>query len=163
MAGRAAPKLAFWMHQLIEYLLGLLLLSEGVRAESPAAPVVAGAVVIALAATADGPAAGWRVVPRPVHRVLDAVVAVIFALGAIVLGDQVGALGRLLLGAGAVALVVLLLRSDYRPRAVREPRATPPSGGDRAEAIGRGAGRLVGRGVNAYRHRRPGNPPPGRR
>ena len=69
-----------------------------------------------------------------------------------------GGAGQILLVAGALALAVLTFRSDYRPKAARRAQTKAPAaevGSDRAEAIGRGAGRLAARGVQEYRKRRP--------
>jgi hypothetical protein len=153
-----STKLAFWIHQLVEYAVGLLLAYQAIHSPKPIIPLLAGLLVIALAATADGPAAAWRVVPRRVHRVLDVVMAVGLAVAAILLGDQVGGAGQIILGVGALGMGVLILRSDYRPRRPRSTTKTadgapPMSSGERAELFGRSAGRFVGRGVQAYRRR----------
>jgi hypothetical protein len=153
-----STKLAFWIHQLVEYAVGLLLAYQAIHSPKPVIPVLAGLVVIVLAATADGPAAAWRVVPRRVHRVLDIVVALGLVAAAILLGDQVGGAGQIILAVGALAMGMLILRSDYRPRRPRSTTktvegATPMSSGDRAEVFGRSAGRFVGRSVQAYRRR----------
>jgi hypothetical protein len=121
--------------------------------------LLAGLVVVLLAATADGPAGCFHIVPRPLHRVFDVVVALGLIAVAVFFGDEMGGAGQILLVAGALALGVLSFRSDYRPKAVRraQSRAAPEDvGSDRAEAIGRGAGRLAARGVQEYRKRWPG-------
>jgi hypothetical protein len=95
-------------------------------------------------------------VPRAVHRILDVVVMIGLVVVAIVFGDDMGGAGQLLLFIGAAGLGVLTWRSDYGRKAPKRAAAGPATdgGGDRAEAIGRGAGRLVGRGVQEYRRRR---------
>ena len=47
----------------------------------------------------------------------------------------------------AALLGMLILRTNYAPRPVRAPR----NRGDRAEDVGRSAGRMVGKGLKAYR------------
>jgi hypothetical protein len=156
---RAAAKLPFWIHQVIEYGIGGLLVFQAVQSPRPVLPLLAGLLVIVLAATADGPAGCFHVVPPPLHRVLDVVVAVVLIAGAVFFGSDMGGAGQILLVAGALALAVLTFRSDYRPRAVRRAQskaAAADLGSDRAEAIGRGAGRLAARGVQEYRKRRSG-------
>jgi len=152
-------KLPFWIHQIIEYALGGLLVFQAVQSPRPVFPLLAGLLVILLAATADGPAGCFHIVPRPLHRVLDLIVAVALIVGAFVFGDEMGGAGQILLIAGAIALGFLTLRSDYRPKAARRGQfraAADGSGSDRAEEIGRGAGRLAARGVQEYRKRFPG-------
>ena len=159
VAGERAPKLPFWIHQVIEYGIGALLAYQAIHSPQPVVPLLAGVAVILLAATADGPAACFPVVSRPVHRVLDVIVLVGLLVVAAVFGDEMGGAGQILLVLGAVSLGVLTLRSDYRPKSARAKAEQPTAqdvGSDRAESIGRGAGRLVGRGVQEYRRRRPG-------
>jgi hypothetical protein len=162
-----SPKLPFWVHQVVEYGIGVLLAYQAIHSPRPVVPLLAGLAVIALAATADGPAAAWHVVPRRVHRVCDVIVAVGLVAVAIVFGHQAGTAGQIMLLVGALALAALLLRSDYRPRPVKAARptpaaGTPPSGSVTAEAVGRAAGRVVGRGVQAYRQRSQGKNDAGR-
>jgi hypothetical protein len=152
-------KLPFWIHQIIEYALGGLLVFQAVQSPRPVFPLLAGLLVLLLAATADGPAGCFQVVPRPFHRILDLVVAIGLIVGAVVFGDEMGGAGQILLVAGALALGFLTLRSDYRPKAARRGQfraEAAESGSDRSEAIGRGAGRLAARGVQEYRKRWPG-------
>jgi hypothetical protein len=159
MADASAPKLPFWIHQIVEYGIGALIAYQAIHSPRPVVPLLAGLVVVVLAATADGPAACFHFVPRPVHRILDVVVAIALVVVAILFGDDMGGAGQLLLILGALALAGLTLRSDYRPKVARQRAEKPPAtsvGSDRAEAIGRGAGRLVGRGVQEYRRRKAG-------
>jgi hypothetical protein len=154
-----APKLPFWIHQIVEYGIGALIAYQAIHSPRPVVPLLAGLVVVVLAATADGPAACFHAVPRPIHRVLDIVVAVALVVVAVVFGDDMGGAGQILLVLGAVALLGLTLRSDYRPKEARRRPARMPAeqmGSDRAESIGRSAGRLVGRGVQEYRRRKSG-------
>jgi len=157
MADARPPKLPFWIHQIVEYAIGALLAYQAIHSARPVVPLLAGLVVILLAATADGPAACFHAVSRPVHRILDIVVAIGLVVVAILFGDDMGGAGQILLILGALALAGLTLKSDYRPKAVRQRAEKPPAtsvGSPRAEAIGRGAGRLVGRGLQEYRRRR---------
>jgi hypothetical protein len=154
-----APKLPFWIHQVVEYGIGALVAYQAIHSPRPVVPLLAGLVVVLLAATADGPAACFHAVSRPVHRILDVVVAGGLLVVAFVFADDMGGAGQILLVLGALALLALTLRSDYRPKAARERRTRvqpQEMGSDRAEAFGRSAGRLVGRGVQEYRRRKAG-------
>jgi hypothetical protein len=156
----AAGKLPFWIHQIVEYGIGALLAYQAIHASSPVVPLVAGLVVVLLAATADGPVACFPIVSRPVHRVLDIIVAVGLLVTAFFFGDQVGGAGQFMLVLGAIGLGVLILRSDYRPKPARRSRpalpSSAPASATRSEQVGRQAGRLVGRGMEEYRKRRSG-------
>jgi hypothetical protein len=189
-----SPKLPFWIHQIAEYGLALVTASSGARTSHGVYPVVAAAVVLVLAATADGPLAAFRSVSRRTHRIADLSAAGVFIVGAVVLRSTMGpAASSIVLGAG-VLLAALSWRTDYRPKPVKAKRArrpvnttaantkpasttaataesttatTPESaqlheskpagpiiGNERAENIGRGAGRVAASGVRAWRARR---------
>src|SRR5262249_45208120 len=90
MAGERAPKLPFWIHQIVEYGIGALLAYQAIHSPRPVVPLLAGLAVILLAATADGPAACFAVVPRPIHRILDIIVLVGLLVVAVVFGDDMG-------------------------------------------------------------------------
>lgn len=161
-------KLAFWVHQGVEYLVGFLVISQALQASEPLIPIVAGTAVLLLALTADGPLAAFKAVPRRVHRVLDVVVAVGLVVLAVVARDSLGELGLIVVVAVAAALGVLVYRTDYRdPRRRRRAAApsapaapvAPPVGAPRrapninSEDVGRVAGRAVAKGIKAYRRR----------
>jgi hypothetical protein len=157
-----APGLAFWIHQLVEYLLGILVISQAVQTDRPLLPVLVGLGIIVLAATADGPVAAFHLVPRPVHRVLDIVAIVAIAVVLVVERDAMGTTGLLFVGLAAVAMVGLVLRTNYRPKQKRAGNdAIPPAsspGSPKSEAYGRAAGRVVGLGVRSLRNRKPKPP-----
>ena len=157
------PKLPFWIHQIVEYGIGALLAYQAIHSPRPVVPLLAGLVVVMLAATADGPAACFHLVSRPFHRVLDLVVAAGLLVTALLFGDAMGGAGQFMLVLGALALGGLTLRSDYRAKATRRAEAAARrhlTGSARAEEIGRTAGRWVGKGVQGYRKRRPGTKAP---
>ena len=167
MATERAPKFPFWMHQALEYLFGVLIAAQAIHADNEALPAVAGAVLVLLAATADGPFGAFRIVSRRAHRIVDLAAAA--ALGVVaVLARHEGATVVGLVAAGAVVLVMLVLRTDFRPRPVRAPRrviAMSRRGGDPADAgrgpagasggrsdrIGRAAGRAAATGIRVAR------------
>jgi len=107
-----APKLPFWIHQIVEYGIGVLLVFQAVQSPRPVIPLFAGVAVILLAATADGPAACFHLVSRPLHRVFDYVVAAGFLVVAVAFGGDMGGAGQILLVLGALALGVLTLRME---------------------------------------------------
>jgi hypothetical protein len=167
-----SPKLPFWIHQVAEYGIALVTASSGARTSNRLYPMIAAAVVLVLAATADGPLSAFRSISRRTHRIADLSVAGVFAVGAVALRSRMGSSAfAIVLGAG-VLLAALSWRTDYRPKPVKvkRPRRQPPEselseqrpskpagpiiGNERAENIGRSAGRVAAGGVRAWRARR---------
>jgi hypothetical protein len=157
------------MHQLVEYLLGAVLLSQGLQAAEPAIPSVLGALIVVNAAVAAGPLAAAPRLPRPLHRIADVVLLAGIVLGAAAPSAWVTGSTRIVLGGVALVYGFVILRSDYSPKPVRarrsgrtRPVGSPGSPGvrpppvpaaDRSEALGRAAGRTTARLYNAARRR----------
>ena len=123
-------RVPFWIHQLVELLLGLLLLVEGARTGEHTAVLVAmGSLLLLLALCSDGALAAWPWIGRRLHRVLDIVAAAALALSPLALGlDHVVPI--VILEVAAAAMVWLALRTEWRPRVKRTRRrrsTTPPS------------------------------------
>jgi hypothetical protein len=153
---RGDPSLMFWVHQLVEYLLGAMVVSQAVQSPQPALPLVVGAIVFLMAATADGPLAVAKVVPRPLHQWLD--LALALALGGVAVGlrSRFDGPSVVVTAIVAVSMLFLFLRTDYRPKPVKRPRAErladeraarAQAGSERAEQIGRTAGRAAAAGL----------------
>jgi len=140
----------FWIHQLVEYLVGLALISASVQLPEPTLPAVMGLVVLFNAAIARGPVGAFRLVGRKLHRVLDQLVVVLLLVAAAQPWFSVDASGRLLIFAIAVIMAVVSFYTDYAERPTRKERraarARPES-----EDLGKQAGRAVGQGVNTVK------------
>jgi len=119
----------FWLHQLAEYLIGMVLIAMGLQSPDPVVPTVAGGLVVLNAAFVDGPLGAFRAISRRTHRRLDLVV-----IGLLVV---------------AAVLAVVWWNSAFTRRAPADP-ARPV---DRTEVIGRSAGRLAGQAAKAIRDR----------
>ncbi len=145
----AARGLPFSIHQVAEYLIGLGLIAQAVQGSKSLLPIVFGAAVLLSAALTDGPLAGWKTVSRPAHKVVDIVLAIVALLLAVLPWSGADASGRAVLLIAAALLGMLILRTSYAPKPVRAPR----NRGDLAEDVGRSAGRMVGKGLKAYRGR----------
>jgi hypothetical protein len=122
-------RVPFWLHQLVELLLGLLLLVEGARTgEHTVVLVSMGAVLLLLALCSEGALGAWPWIGRRVHRGLDLVVAVGLAVSPLLLGlDRV--LAIVVLEAAALAMAWLAFRTDWRPPRPAPkvaPKAGPP-------------------------------------
>ena len=141
------PRLAYWMHQLVEYLLGLVLLSEAARMHRPLWPAVGGVALVLAGALGDAPLSAFRTVPRRVHRIVDVMVGLaLVALGALVVD---GGAGVFMAVVGVLVLVVAAI-TDFRARVAKPPlRERLPD----AHMVGRIAGRMTGRAVVAGRSR----------
>jgi uncharacterized membrane protein YhaH (DUF805 family) len=143
----------FWMHQIVEYLIGLVLIAASFQAPKPMVPAVMGMLIMLNAAIAKGPASAFPLVGRTVHRWLDVIVMLLLVVAMFQPAFDVDSTGRLLLGAMAFVMFFIWLNSDFSEKTERrqdkqqqkaERRARPGS-----EEIGKKAGRFVGGGVNA--------------
>lgn len=171
----------FWIHQGAEYLVGLVMVAAGVQSPTPTFPVLAGGLIVLNAAVVIGPIGAFRLVGRPLHRLLDlAVIAVVVVVAALPFID-IDSASRLTMVVlvGVMAFVWLSTnfgqppsRADPRgatfsrrgtmvapaqPRpagATRDSRRRPMRSRVDAETIGRTAGRLVGRASEYARRRR---------
>ena len=150
----------FWTHQLIEYLLGIGLISVAIQMPQPAVPAVLGLVIILNAAITKGAAGAFSWAGKRLHRQLDLVVMVLLVVGAVQPWVSIDNTSRLLLGAVAFVLWFVWFHTDFTekvPRAQRkaakDAKAAQAGGSERptSEQLGRGAGRVVGGGVNSLK------------
>ena len=148
-------RVPFWIHQLVELLLGILLLVQGARTgEHTAVLVTLGGLLLLLALCSEGALAAWPWISRRVHHVLDFVAAAVLAVVPFFLGlDHV--LPIVILEVAAAAMVWLALRTEWRPpkkskRAKSRPGSRPK---DRRRRSRSGGAR------RRRRHRRRPSPP----
>lgn len=148
-------KLAYWMHQLLEYLVGIVVLFETARFSKPAAPVLVGAAVVVLGSLGDAPLSAFRSVPRRVHRLADlAVAAVALVLAAV---GPASKAGRIALVVVAVVLALLAWRTDFSPKAPKVPlRERLPDSRDVGRVAGKAAGKAAVAGRSWWRSRKGG-------
>lgn len=142
----------FWMHQAVEYLIGLVLIGAAFQAPEPAVPAVMGVVVLGNSAIARGPLSAFPLVGRRVHRWLDVVVMALLVAAAFQPVFDVDSTGQILLGAIAFVMFFIWLNSDFSEKPVRKRSKAKLREGlarPQSEEIGRKAGRAVGSGVNA--------------
>lgn len=111
---RGSGPIPFWVHQLVELLLGALLLLQGARTgEHTVALVGFGAALLLLALCSDGALAAWPWIGRRAHRVADFVAAAVLAASPLVLGfTQV--LPIVLVELAAATLVWLAFQTNWR-------------------------------------------------
>jgi hypothetical protein len=152
MSGRA--RRPFWLHQLVEYIIGLILVAQGLQGPEPLVPAVVGGVVLFNAAVAIGPLGAFRLVGRRFHRILDLVAIGVVVVAAVQPWVDVDVGTRAIMIAIAVVYSFVWFYSDFAEKQARQQRRAAATG-DRGEDLGRTAGRLAGNAVTAWRRRRP--------
>ena len=163
-----AGKRPFWMHQLVEYLLGGGLVAAGIQSTEPLVPVTVGGLLLLYASCTKSPVAAFRVLSRRVHRVIDPVVVLVEVVAAAQPWLAVDVAGRASIGAVAFVHLVVWWQSTYTERVPRAQRRSAlrsgsaprsagaggsPAASDRSTDVGRSVGRAVGRGIVAARRR----------
>jgi hypothetical protein len=141
----------FWTHQLIEYLLGIGLISAAVQMPQPAVPAVLGLLIILNAAITKGAAGAFRLTGKRLHRQLDVIVMALLVAAAVQPWVSMDNVSRLLLFGIAFVLWFVWFHTDFTEKVPRSERKTSDAVRPSSEAIGRGAGRVVGGGVNSFK------------
>jgi hypothetical protein len=140
----------FWMHQVVEYVIGVVLISAAFQSPTPAPASAMGVLIMLNAAIAIGPAGAFRLVPRRIHRWCDVVLMGILVAVAVQPWVDIDGTSRLMIGAIAFVLFFIWFHTDFEDRegrkARRAARAKPSS-----EQRGRQAGRVLGDSVNAVK------------
>ena len=137
--------------------MGLVLVAAGVQSPDPLFPTLAGGLIVLNAAVVNGPLGAFRLVSRPQHRILDLVVAGMVAATALLPFLEIEGMSRATMLVVSVILGFLWFGTNFetRPEAARRRSETRAAlAGDRSEAIGRTAGRLVARATAEARKRR---------
>jgi hypothetical protein len=152
VADPTKPKRPFWMHQAAEYVLGAVLVAQGLQSTTPLMPSISGGLIMLNAAIVRGPLAAFRGVSRSLHRVLDVVVV----LTVVAFGAQpwvsVEGTTRLTMIVIAGIMGFIAWQTNYAEKVKTRPAISAADG--RGVEIGRLAGRLVGDGVNAAKRLR---------
>lgn len=145
----------FWLHQLVEYIIGLILVAQGLQGPEPLVPAVVGGVVLLNAAVAIGPLGAFRLVGRRLHRVLDLVAIGIVVAASVQPWVDVDVGTRAIMIAIAFVYGFVWFYSDFAEKQERKQRRAAMAKGDRVEDLGRTAGRFAGNAVTAWRRRKP--------
>ena len=147
----ATSKRPFWMHQVVEYILGGAMIATGLQSPTPLVPSLVGVVIMLHSAVTIGPVGAFRVITRRVHRVADVGVIAIEVVAAVQPWIHLESGSRIIMVGIALVHLFVWWNTTYATR-VRSPAASAEGG--RSTEIGRIAGRLVGNGVNAVRRPR---------
>ncbi|MFN3258245.1 MAG: hypothetical protein ACE37B_21405 [Ilumatobacter sp.] len=147
----------FWLHQVVEYVIGAVFISSSIQSEAPAIPAVLGVGVMLNAACTHGPAGAFSFLHRRVHRIIDVVIVVAVVSAAVQPVVSVGDNARLLMLMLAVVLAFVWWNTDFATKDERKARRMATKSTRRrpsrptSEEVGQKAGRLVGDGVNFAR------------
>lgn len=112
----------FWMHQIVEYIIGASFVSTAVASSTPVVPVVLGGVILVNTAVAIGPAGAFRLVHRQVHRVLDVVIMALVVVASVQPFVEVQNGTRLLMLALTLVMAFVWWNSDFATRDERKQR-----------------------------------------
>lgn len=133
----------FWIHQLVEYIIGLALIAQGMQDPEPLVPTLAGVVVLVNAAAVRGPMGAFRFIGRAAHRWLDLLVAAAILAAAVQPWVAVEVTGRAIMLVMLLPLGFLWFYTDWEERPGRRQRRESVASG-RGDDLGRTAGRLAG-------------------
>lgn len=168
--GQATGKRPFWMHQVVEYILGVLIVASGTQSPTPAVPAALGGLVLVYAASTKSSVAAFRLLPRSLHRVGDPVICAVLVAGAFQPWVEVDIGAVFVLVGVAVVYLFVWWQSDFSEHVSRRDRRTAAAddaatvatghdghvagAADRSTEVGRMLGRVVGQGVTAARRAR---------
>lgn len=153
--GDGSGKRPFWMHQLVEYILGGAMVAAGMQSPDPIVPSVIGGVILLYGGSTKGALSAFRVLNRRIHRWCDPVMIAIVVFAAVQPWVTVRNDSRFVMVAIAIVWVVVWLGSSFHEKPKKEKGSgiggIAGSGGDLSTEIGKKAGRAVGVGVNMVR------------
>ena len=144
-------KRPFWMHQLVEYILGGLLVASGLQSHTPIVPSVLGFAILLNAASTKGAFSAFTVIDRRVHAVIDPFIIGLCFIAALQPFISIANPTRMVIVAIALVHLVVWAGSSFAERKKREKRAKLAPTGDKTVDVGRNAGRAMGDGVNTVK------------
>lgn len=119
----------FWMHQIVEYIIGASFVSTAIASSTPVIPVVIGGIILVNTAVAIGPAGAFRLVHRQVHRVIDVVIMVLIVVASVQPVVEVQNSTRVLMLALALVMAFVWWNSDFAVREERKQRRRSSTAG----------------------------------
>ncbi len=166
----ATAKRPFWMHQLVEYLLGGALLATGLQSPTPAMPSIVGGIIVFHGAITKGALAAFQWIPRRLHRAIDPVIILLEIVAGVQPVIDVESGTRLIMVGIALAHAFVWWQSSFLEKPSRRERkatkaaevaarvdagiAPPPLPDDRSTEIGRTAGRVAANGVKFVKRKK---------
>ena len=169
--GASRVQRPFWLHQIVEYILGIVLISQGLQLREPLVLTAAGIAILVNAAVVTGPLSAFRWTTRGVHKVCD----LLLIVGLVIVGLQplwnMDTTSRSILLAVAVVMFMVWRFTDYRPPTQRAARRGQRKNKDSSrhresglianstpEQVGRAAGRAAGGIVRRWRQHSSSDP-----
>ena len=133
----------FWIHQAVEYLIGMALVAQAIQDPDPVIPALVGMLVILNAAIVRGPLGAFKWFGRAAHKWIDLGLMIVIALVAIQPFAEVPVSGRAIMLVILVPFAFLWFYTDWAERPSRKERREATAG-PTGEKIGRSAGRIAG-------------------
>jgi hypothetical protein len=146
-----SAKRPFWMHQVVEYILGGAMVAAGLQSPTPLVPTVVGGIIMLHAAITVGPLGAFRILDRRAHRYVDVGVMALEVVAGVQPWIELESGTRFLVVGIAGVHLFVWWNTNFAAR-VKSARVSAEGG--RSTEVGRIAGRLVGNGVNAFRRQR---------
>jgi hypothetical protein len=123
-------KRPFWIHQIAEYVLGLLLVAQGLQSPAPLVPSIAGGLIVMNAAIVRGaPLSAFRLVSRTQHRVLDVVVLAVIVVLIVQPWIEVIPADRLIMTGIVVVMGFVWMNSNFIEKVPRAQRKAAKAAG----------------------------------
>ena len=138
----------FWMHQIVEYIIGAVMISTGFGSSTPMVPALLGGLIMINAAVAEGPGGAFRLVHRRVHRILDLVVIAIIVFATFQPFVSIESNARILMGLLGFVLAFVWWNTDFATKPERKDRRKKVARPD-SEVVGKAAGRTAAEGFMA--------------
>ncbi len=151
-------KRPFWMHQLVEYILGGALVASGLQSPYPLMPAVLGGVIMMHAAVTKGALAAFNVLDRRIHRLIDPAIILLVVISAIRPWATIDDGTRVIVFGIAAVHSVVWLSSSFAEKPKKQTKqktaqvtsdvpgkSADPN--DRSVAAGQRAGRMAASGV----------------
>ncbi|MEO5975173.1 MAG: hypothetical protein ABIQ38_08245 [Ilumatobacteraceae bacterium] len=104
----------FWLHQLVEYVIAILMIVMSAQIREPLLPVLFGIALLLNVAVADGSLSAFKLLSRGMHRLIDWLIIIGCLVSAVT--TDVGVSGRLALFGAGLVLAVVSLGTNFAKR-----------------------------------------------
>jgi predicted MFS family arabinose efflux permease len=153
----------FWLHQVVEYTLGIVLISQGLQLREPMTLTLSGVAILINAAVVAGPLSAFGWISRPAHQIGDLLLVLLLLFFGLQPLWTLDATSRSILVAVAIVMFMLWRITNYTVPTQRQPRPlrgahkavrSQNSGRPDAQQYGKAAGRAAGGIVRRWRQDR---------
>jgi hypothetical protein len=105
---------SFWLHQLVEYAIAMLLIIMSAQTRQPLVPVLFGVALLINVAVADGALSAFKLLSRRTHGFIDWLIIIGCLISAFIFDFD--ATGRLALVGVGLVLAVIGLGTNFAKR-----------------------------------------------